>query len=708
MNKESVDRKSDIFSLTSKIKPSKDTEIDLEYASGLGDDKKQTSYMARLYGRHSKVNYFFRWVHASPKFPGYFRNTDYLYASFSIAVMKNLSFETHFRHEKQNFDLDTLRYVAPLTKYIRTGFQYRIMNNTKINFAVQEQGQEDRFENPKFNYRERSFRFGLDQNVWKFSFMARAEIGETDNYLTDQVYGMKRYTFSSYFRPTRRNEIGGYLYYNNYSWYTGELVKRITGGVRLALGLTENASFYLNYQNDYSPEEYHFDRNALDFSLRYTFPNDHQVYLKGRQTLLRNSLDDKELALMVGYNAPLDIPIAKKKNIGMVKGFVYDVESKKPVAGLILHINGTTTVTDKNGRFVFPTLIPRIYYLTLDKSNVDINKVILQKSPIEVDLQAGEVIELELFITDGSSCSGKVTVFSNKNEDNLGILGGKRFQGSGIVKTSYINGSGIKKQAEHDGLANIYIELRRDDEVLRRITDSRGYFSFEGIRPGKWTLELFEKNLPEYHKFEDKIYRLHLKPGDRKDGIIPVYPIKRRIRMQNDSGFMEITRAPERISKKTSLSINNVKNLKREEKTIQSIKRIEKIKREEKSGADAIETSYKDNLRLFRQRKYREALGGFQKLLRLHPQDTLASNFQYWVGECCHAMGDYKNSLQAFQAVLKYDNRVKHDDALIMCGKINLKLNNMQSAKESYKKLLDIYPYSDYVSFAKEQLKNLD
>ena len=695
LNKESVDGKSDMLSLTSKIKPFKDAEIDLEYASGLNKDKKQTSYMTRLFGRHSGFNYFFRWIHASPNFPGYFRNTDYLSASFSIAVLKNFSFNAHFRHEKQNFDLDTLRYAAPLTKYISTGFQYRIKKNTRINIAVQEQGQEDRFENPKFNYRERAFRFGLNQNIWKFTFMARAEIGETDNYLTGQVYDMKRYTFSSHFRPTPRSEIGGYLYYNNYSWFTGELIKRFTAGVRLALWLTENTSFYFNFQNNYSPEEYHFDRNALDFRIRYTLPNDHQVYLQGRQTLLRNTLDDSEVAFMLGYNAPLDIPVGKKKNIGVVKGFVYDAESRKSVADLILHINGSTAVTDKNGKFVFPALRPQIYYLTLDKSNVDLNKVILQKSPIEVELHGGEVIELELFIANGSTCAGKVAVFSDKNKENPGIINSvnnNRFQGSGIVKTSYISGSGITMQAEHYGLANIIVELKRDDEVLRRITDSRGFFSFEGIRPGEWTIEFFEKNLPQYHKFEQKIYRIHLKPGDRKEGIIRVYPQKRQIRMQNENGFMEITRKPEKDDQKTK----------------RNIKKVEKSKNEKKQGTETIEVSYKVYLRLFRQRKYQEALGGFQKLLRLHPQNSLASNCQYWVGECYNAMGNNKKSLEAFQAVLKYTNRVKHDDALIMCGIINQKLNNREGAKESYRKLIEIYPHSDYFSVAQKRLNNLD
>jgi len=692
LNKRSIDGKNNIMSVTTKLQPLKNNSFEFEYSSGLEKNGKQTSYLARLFGRNSKYDYSLRWIHASPEFPGYYRNTDYLTAGFNIWLLRNLNFNAQFRHEKQNFDLDTLRYAAPLIKYFQAGFQYRFKKNTRITFAFQEHGRKDRFDEAKFNYSEKALRVGISRNIGKFSFMARAEIGKTDNHLTRQTYDMNRYTFSSHFRPTQRHDISGYIYYNNYSWFTGELMRRLTAGVRLSLMLSDKTSFYLNYQNHYSPEEYYFDRNAFEFRLNYTLPNNFQMYLQGRQTLMRNSFHNRETAIMLGFSVPVGIPISRKKNVGVVKGTVFDEETNKPVQDLILHINGSTAVTDKNGKFIFPALSPQTYYLTLDKSNVGLNKVTLRKSPIEIVLHDGDVVDIYLFITTGSTCSGQVTVGPDLNNEEQEINSPRinnRLRGPAIDRPFVLSGDGLNRYSEENGLPNIFVEMKRDDEVLSRVTDSKGFFKFEDIRPGDWIIKFYEKNLPQYHKFKNNVYHVNLKPGDKKRALLKVYPQQRRIRMQQEESILEFVETDG----------NN------EEKTRQNIKKVETLKDSKK--VKTIEMLYKINLRLYRQKKYQEALRGFQQLLQSNPQNILAGNFQYWMGECFHSMGQTRKALEAFQAVLKYNCYFKHADALIKCGIINKKLGNRTIAQKCFQKVIDIFPYSHCVPIANKYLRSI-
>ena len=44
----------------------------------------------------------------------------------------------------------------------------------------------------------------------------------------------------------------------------------------------------------------------------------------------------------------------------------------------------------------------------------------------------------------------------------------------------------------------------------------------------------------------------------------------------------------------------------------------------------------------FKHRDYQAALAGFQLFLELHRQSALASNAQYWIGECQYRLGRYK------------------------------------------------------------------
>ena len=83
---------------------------------------------------------------------------------------------------------------------------------------------------------------------------------------------------------------------------------------------------------------------------------------------------------------------------------------------------------------------------------------------------------------------------------------------------------------------------------------------------------------------------------------------------------------------------------------------------------DLINRKYQSNLDKFQQRKYSEALAGFQELLFHYPQHALACNFKYWTGECYYALREYHDAFDAFQSVLQSDCYFKHDDALRMCG----------------------------------------
>ncbi len=679
LNKDYEDSKKNMVSIAGKFEPIKGSEVELEYSTGLEGDQKQSSYLFGLQGRYSKSDYFVRWIYASPDFPGYYHDTNYFSAGLNLLLNRRLSFNVNVRHERQNFELDTLKFSAPLIRFYRAGIQYRIRNNTNIRVGIQEHARKDRFPESKYDYMEKSLRLGFSQRVGKFFFMARAEIGVTENYLTDKQFSTERYIFSSYFKPTPKYNFNGYIYYNNYSWFTGDKKHLLTAGLNISMWLTERTSFYLNYQNNQSPEEYYFDRNIFGFSLRHTLPNDHQIYMLGRKTILRHSLDKAELAIMVGYRVSVGVPIAKKKNTGVVRGVVRDAITAEPIEDLIIRINGSTAVTDRFGKFIFPSLFPRTYYLTLDKANVGLNRVCVEKTPMEIVVRGGEEKSIELTITDGCEVSGRVAVYSeigdNKGQD--GNIGGN-LRGPAVLNTYVVSGSGGKKFGMGYGLPNILVEMKRDDELLRRLTDSQGYFKFEDLRPGSWELKFYDNNLPQYHKFEKSLYQIRLKPGEKKELLVKVVPEKRRIKMQQEGGLL--------IEKKKSKSGN---------------------KKSDSKDAK-VEKDYRLSLKMFEQRRYQKALTILKGLLKRYPNHWLASNFQYWIGECYYALKEYSLALDAFKKVLKYDSSFKFDDALLMCGIINKMLGNEEFARENFETLIAKYPKSEYVSKAMQYLDSFD
>jgi tetratricopeptide (TPR) repeat protein len=86
-----------------------------------------------------------------------------------------------------------------------------------------------------------------------------------------------------------------------------------------------------------------------------------------------------------------------------------------------------------------------------------------------------------------------------------------------------------------------------------------------------------------------------------------------------------------------------------------------------------ISIAYKDALDRFRQRHYKETIDILQWLLLQYPNDTLASNCEYWIGESYFGLADYKRAFGAFKRVTLYTGSTKRNDAVIMMRRAAVK-----------------------------------
>lgn len=117
--------------------------------------------------------------------------------------------------------------------------------------------------------------------------------------------------------------------------------------------------------------------------------------------------------------------------------------------------------------------------------------------------------------------------------------------------------------------------------------------------------------------------------------------------------------------------------------------------------------SYKNALQLFYSKDYNEAINIFRRLINSNSNHKLSSNCQYWVGESFNALGDFRNAINAFNAVKDYSFSYKYDDALIMTGIISLKIGDTNSARNNFQKLVQNYPDSEYAPKAMRFLAQL-
>jgi TolA-binding protein len=114
--------------------------------------------------------------------------------------------------------------------------------------------------------------------------------------------------------------------------------------------------------------------------------------------------------------------------------------------------------------------------------------------------------------------------------------------------------------------------------------------------------------------------------------------------------------------------------------------------------------TYKQGLSLFEEGNYHEAERVFQRLQISDPPDDYADNTQYWIGECKFGMGQYQESIRAFEEVFIYPNTNKVDDSLIMMASAYINLNDMQEAAEILRKFQGQYSNSQYAPIAQRWL----
>ena len=524
---------SNITSFDAELKPFRNTKVDLEYALGPGGTTKDNAYLTRLYGRSDRLNYYLKLTHAGPDYPGYYSDLDYISGGVGLPVDKHLKLNASFRREKNNLDENPAFYSAPLEKYYQLGLDYKLETDTTFSLDWLTRDRRDRLNSPRFDYQDDTVRLGIGRGFDKLTIQTSAEFGKTRNKLDSMTSDSGRYSASVYFKPDEKQSYSAYLYYDKNSDFTGESRRSTTIGLNARYKIANRTFINFALQTNDRQGSALGGRDHLELRVSHTFTNNNKLSLLARHTTYRNSDMEDDTALMVQYKIPLGLPVCRKKSVGSIKGNIYDEETGNAIADVILRLNGLTAITDKAGHFTFPSVRPGIWYLNIDTASIGMDRVPTRKTPIELAVKGGEKTPVIVSVTRSASLLGRIIVYGYEKSQSK-MLPAKN--SSDINGNYYIsgNGSGNSEDAkliEDYGLANTIVELRNTSEIRRTLTDNRGHFEFEQLRPAKWTLKINSGNLPEYHYLEKDTFEVNLKSGERKEISAKVLPRKRRIRI---------------------------------------------------------------------------------------------------------------------------------------------------------------------------------
>ncbi len=219
-------------------------------------------------------------------------------------------------------------------------------------------------------------------------------------------------------------------------------------------------------------------------------------------------------------------------------------------------------------------------------------------------------------------------------------------------------------------------------------------------QPGDDLLALEPVEIDDQQKrdeFEDKLDQLE---QEEKDRSMEQYV---RLKSRVDELSQLINEKENEIDELQSTLSNKNQRISQLENTLSGYSPVSGYQ----SGDGSFSRTYETALGNFYRRDYQQAIIILDRLKGQYPSHKLASNCQYWIGECQFGLANYQQAADAFHKVFNYSFSYKKDDATLMLGRCYLKLNDPARARSYFQGVIDDYPGSEYVEKAREWLNRM-
>jgi hypothetical protein len=533
-----------IFSVQSGLKPGPDTSLNLEYGVGVSENSsgnasraRAQAYRINLYKQslHS-LNYSLETIYSAPTFLGYYSDMTSTTGAVSFPVNDKIQSSIGFHMYQNNLDLDPSKSSA----YHDLSYQINVSDvlnpQALLVFTLEDLSKENRLPLPGYSIEEKLLKSGIQYQFSQFRLTPSLTIGAYQDLLnggTDSVFLLGSVILNYTPNLNQRYSLFVNIGDSNYA-VTPEANNLI--GVSASMQFKNNLNLNFEYQKNYLLSENTPSSDSLTLNLTYNMNPYYFRVNSSRSSSLEG--DDLNESILATYTFPIQIPLSKRTDLGALKGRVYNAEDpgNPGIANVILRINDISVVTNQNGEFCFASLSPGVYSILMDEALIGLNLTPMVRLPLIVEVKKGETKNIDLGMARAGRITGKIVILSAGQEqafDNLLVARDQLFsvpqntnQGS-----ADLNAGDLKEQ---QSLTNIVVELTDGVETLRQATDENGQFSFGNLRPGKWSLKVYDNNLPPHYYFENEELQIDLKPGEAKETLFKAIPQVRSIQIVDE------------------------------------------------------------------------------------------------------------------------------------------------------------------------------
>jgi len=529
-----------LYSLVLSTKPQARHQISIEGALSQGkdglSDKAYRLGAAGPLGSHA--TYSFEKQRAGADYAGVLRDADYLQAGMNLTVRRDLSASLSYSDWKTNLEQRVEAGAAPHEQLAQSGLTYQISRQWYLSGAWQSLRRRDSMLPVTFDEREFVQRYSLGYGGGRLSARLDTDRSRNHDELAETTSDSWDYTVFASYQAASNLTLSGYASTSGNDAAQSSYLLGSSGSAGLSTswrprpGLALDLS-YVRYNADAASRE----SDQIHGAITYEIDDHRRLDVEARRDDAFTG-DRQGTQYLLQYTMLFNVPTARKTNVGELRGRVYDARQpgKPGLANVIVTCStpGVAAATNADGTFSFGGLKPGMYLVQLSRTSLGPTRTTEVKMPLSVEVKAGQVNSVAIGVCGAARVAGTVRFDNPAAPGGIGALiqgpQGVVISGNPLAQPSGMAAAGGGTHLVGP-LADMLVELSRDGEVLRSVTDGRGGFVFDGLRPGNYHLKIYADSLPEYHHLEAPEQDLSLAAGADVTLDVRVLPESRRIKM---------------------------------------------------------------------------------------------------------------------------------------------------------------------------------
>lgn len=456
-------------------------------------------------------------IYAGPAFFGYYNNVNTFSSVIDFPlcsrVRANISTGNLKQNYVQGYHAEDSYAIRQRQRQYNANISYNFSSGASFTLNGLLLRAWDHGENSQYNFYQQWGGFTTSYNLKGWSLVNIVSYGRQIDYLTHNIqpflqrywcYASKQLTenlYSSVFY-----EGGNTNYYDAKPWRN-----TIGTSIRYRYSLRGYGELFLQRVNN-KPDMY--ELNQISFVLSHTFRNGHYLDVSSQYFNYQTHYPN-DFLFLVSYTIPFSMRVGKRRDIGTLSGHVHDVYHGIPIPKAMVNVGGKQSITDADGNFTFKNLKTGTHNLKIEMLP---KQMITQSARNQsINVIGGENTQITIPIISTCSINGEIVLYTYRDPIEIIMMN----------QDSDLEAEMVKKGSLPE--IRIVIESNDSEEVYTSVTNEKGFFYFNNLRPGKWNIYVNTDQLPDRYYLKTNNLSLDLKPNEHQEITFDVLPIPQKI-----------------------------------------------------------------------------------------------------------------------------------------------------------------------------------